>query len=795
MIYQQLTIQIRKRQLKDIYGNDIFYTGTNPYNLAATVGTIANPWFDATNFVQGLDTISLSWTVEHDSAGNNTESGNFAPKKGVSGTLSFEREAYDFIKQWLIEDVAAPLNQIEVQITHVGCGRYVGYTIKSEQLSWCEFNSTCVFDLTLKQREEWVNCIQKTIISDNWNGWFQNEPLDNTTGLPKKHPRFSYCLEKRPNGVLIIEWYLAQIAAMIFFIISVVIWPIFAILHFIVIAINTVIGVINDIITFINTLGAGMSTIPTIPVPPLYDPLDVLASWSVIMLEAAGCGREHPAPLIRDYITNVCNKCGVRVDADTADIFFAPLVTLTKSDGLSYTEPNPHFNACLFYPQSRRGVRRYRTVDFFTGASTLDTTTFFLEKHAPVWALTDMLDYLKPLYNMQWKVVNITGVPHLIIRRKDYYLNQPPIYDFSFNGADRSKIVEGICYEPEEFTAPASVNGLYQKDPSDKCGDEAIFTMNDKPLSFNNTTVNPLFHGILNKTTEFAATKFLCDGASTNYLYDAMQIMYSGTFISGFSFLLILNNLRDFIERYTDFAVLLQTEAVTHPKILIWDGDTNHTDPADTVYINARAIRNTINIGGTIYTIGKTAYPATVSGITTPTPNPLYPTQVPSGTVSVTTFVPSTVPSIVDWEVNHVPETEVLGRLGYLAPPPAGKYQVKDIFGSVVMNQAAILVNYPMYFSPYYKDSMWDWFHWVDDPYRYPRLHKNWRLKIPLCCEDLQILKVLDDASEVKLLSSVLLDTDFYNIGLITSISVSYDTGAESSDDGTGQTIELKGIV
>lgn len=791
---------MRKRQLKDIYGNDIYYAGTNPYDLSAVTGTISNPWVDFTDFVSGLDKISLSWSVDHDSTGQ-TQAGNFAPKKGVTGTLSFERDAYEFIKAWLISDVAAPLNQIEVQITDTGCGRYVGYTIKAEQLSWCEFNSLCVFDLTLKQKEEWITCIQKTVISDNWNGWFQNEPLDNTTGLPKKHPRFSYCLEKRPNGVLIIEWYLAQIAAMIFFIISVVLWPLFAIVHFIAVAINAIIGVINTIITFINTLGAGMSTIPTIPEPPIPDPLDTLAAWAEIMLEAAGCGREHPAPLVRDYILNVCNKCGVRVDATTADIFFAPLITLTKSDGLIYTDPNPHYNACLFYPQSKRGVRRYRTIDFFTGASTLDTTTFFLEKHAPVWSLTDMLDFLKPLYNMQWKVVNVfdaglgTTVPYLYIKRKDWYFNQVPIYDFSFNGADRSKIVEGICYEPQEFTAPASVSGLYKKDTSDKCGDEAWPSMNDKPLSFNNTTVNPLFHGILDKTTEFAATKFLCDGASTNYLYDAIQVLYSGSFIATFSFLPILSTLKDFIERYTDFAVLLQTEAVSAPKILIWDGDTDHLDPVDTVYINARAVRDRINLAGTLYTIGHTGYPGTTPGISTPTPNPLYPSQVPSGTISVTTFVPSTVPAIIQWEDNHPPETEVLGRLGYLSAPPDGKYQVKDIFGTVVLNQSATLVNYPMYFTPYYKDSMWDCFHWIDDPYRYPRLHKNWSVKIPLCCDDLERLKMLDDASEIKLLNSVLLDSPFYNLGLITSINANYDYGEEGTDDGTGQTIEIKGIV
>ena len=65
-------------------------------------------------------------------------------------------------------------------------------------------------------------------------------------------------------------------------------------------------------------------------------------------------------------------------------------------------------------------------------------------------------------------------------------------------------------------------------------------------------------------------------------------------------------------------------------------------------------------------------------------------------------------------------------------------------------------------------------------------------LKIPLCCEDIEKLKLVGTINEQMLLSSVLLDVPFYNVGIITKIVVSYEN---EEQDGIGQYIELSGIV
>jgi len=734
MVYpRQLTIQLRKRQLKDIYGNDIIFTGVNPLSLAATIGSVDGTWHDYTDYVSGLDKIELEWTTEQTATGQVT-AGNFAPQISVSGTLSFERDAYDFIKAHLVEDVAATLNQIEVQITDTSCGRYTGYVIKSTQLSWCEFNSTCVFDLNLKQIEDYTNCIERTLIADNWQGWFQDEPSGG-----KKHPRFGYCIEKRPNWTLVLEWILTSIVAFIYTIIYTIIYPILvvitAIIYALTLVVNAIISVINAIIDFINTLGAGLDNIDPISTPTFPPtPGEVVSGWATIMVEAAGCGREHPAPLIRDYLTNVCGKCGIQVNAETADIFFAPYLTITHSDGNIHTDPNPYYNACYLFPQVERGVRRFRSINLLTGSTDPNTTTYYQPNNAPLLAGSDFLNELNGIYNAQWRVTtDSAGTPFLYFKRKDWFLNNPPIYDFSLGGADRAKIIEGICYEPQDLNVPASCGVLYDDDPADKCGVEADGFYNGKPLSFNNTIVNPIFKGILDKSSGFAATHFNCDGTTTNYIYDALQVVRGSAFNVLVSF--INAELGTFVERYANYKILLQSETTSNPKILIWDGDTDN--PGDPNYLNATAMRDKINIAGSVFIIGHSGWPGTVAGIGTPDVNVRYPSQIPNLPVVVSLAVPSTIPDPTPWITNHPPHNNVIGTTisGVI---PDGFYGVIDFLGSPVNLAPAILVNYPMYFEPHYYGTLWDLFHWIDDPYKNPKLNKTWKLKIPLCCEDVQ---------------------------------------------------------
>jgi hypothetical protein len=735
----ELKAFIRQMPIYNKQGNAIFYNGTSPYNLQATVGTLpaARQWsnypnfIDCTNDVSDLHKIKITWTIQRDQEGV-VVPGSDNVEKGVTGTLTFEGDTYHLLKSWLTQDVSAPLNSVEVKIQDTSCGYYEGFVIKPSELQWCE-SGQCNFVINLKKRDEDLNCVKRTLISDNWQGWF---PVNGIPLNGKKHPRYSYCVEQRPNGTMIALWYImGQVMGPM----AIIMFGIALLINSLIFAINGIINVLNF---FINMFGGNPIKLIT-----FLQPLQIFNSFSIYFIETAGCGREHPAPLIRDYITNVCDRCGIKVDAVTAPIFFAPMINIETSTRGMLNAFNPHFNATYFHPQTKRGIRRFNNVNIF-GTSPQNTNTFWIDDNAPLLFLDMFLDQLKGLYNAEWRVKN----GKLYFQRKDYYLSGNYIYDFTENNDDRLKILEGICYEPNELKYPAAVKGLYQTDPSDMNeagGGNGNGQMNGI-ANFGNTDDNPNFEGFMDKTVEFGATKFNLDGASTCYYYDALQQLANSGALN-FSALFSIPAIADNLRTYADHALLLQSEIVALPKVIIWDGEG---------YLNARALKL------------KGAWPL-ASGYPTPTINPAYNKDN------------------TPWEVRHTPQTKVLGSALSLGNAPDGVYEVDNLLGGSMLSNPALLINYPMYFEPYYLDTMWDWFHWIDDPLRNPVMNFNWKAKIRLCCEDLRIVGVLNDAANIGLGQKVKLPlSTFYQDGKLREITVSYDT-----KDTYGMYIELSGTL
>jgi hypothetical protein len=753
----ELRIYIKQTEVFNTQGQLIYYAvpagkALNPQNLAATNGTLpaARQWLnfgtfiDVTNEVSDLYQLKLTWSAERDNDGV-VVPGAVQTRKSTSGTITFEGEAYKLLKQWLVDDISAPLNSVDVKIEQKGCGWYENYSIKSTDLRWCE-NAVCNFDITIKQKDEPLNCIRRTMIYDNHQGWFQAQPVN------KKHPRFSYCNEQRPNGMMIMLWYVVNIVAGFFFLFAA---PI-------ILGVNGIIAVIKAIVWAINQIpGVNVNiNLNFIDITTLFDPL------GQFFVESAGCGREHPAPLIRDYISNVCSKCGIEVNDKTAPIFFSQQMTIQTSNpnrgnaGVITTN-NPHYNACYFHAPVQRGIRRFNSLSVvippFT-SNQKNSTDFFIPDNKPLLTLDMFLDKLKTVYNAAWTVRPVNGVPHLFFQRKDYFdsTKNAPVYDFTNNSLDRNKITEGVCFEWNGRKAPAYCEGLYILDAADTCGNEAMKHFN-QVISFGNIDSNPTFDGILDKKTEFGAAKFRLDGASTDYIYDALQVLANGASIAPIpSFTYQIDRVADYIREFADYALLLTDETCTLPKILIWD-------PASG-YENAKCVR--------------THYAHSNAG-PEPQVNMLYNQSFLNVPLNWSHFF------------KHKPETFVLGSAANLGSFPPGYYTVRTAFGiAIITKQPAMLVNYPMYFEPGFYDTMWDWFHWIDDPLLNPVLNMDWHVKLELCCDDLKKLKVFNDASAIALAETVKLPTKYYQEGRITEIELSYDTS-----NPLGQYIQLKGTV
>lgn len=768
----ELKLYIKQTEAYDVKRGQIYYdvpSGSayvpqNVINMPGQLPAGSRRWrdygsyIDITTETSNLYKLKLTWTTERDNSGF-VIPGSLQQQKSASGTLTFEGEAYQLLKHWLIDDISAPLNCVDVKIVHVGCGEYLDYTIKSSDLRWCE-GSYCTFDVTLKQKDEALNCIKSTMIADNWQGWF-NPSIDPNDANAKRHPRFSYCNEIRPNGTLVFQWWGAGVVAGSTLAVMI---PLVIGLNGFFIAINGVIAVLNAVIKAVRSLFGGNDAKPIKPIT-LIDPSNIIDSYIQYYIESAGCGREHPAPLIRDYITNVCDKCGVAVSKETAPVFFAEQITIETSDrsrgnnGI-ITVSNPHYNACYLRPQVKRGIRRFGNINLFdTNGPQPNEKDFYIPDNAPLLTLDMLLDELKPLYNAEWRVKSIVKngqmIPHLFFQRKDFFKEHSGqyVYDFSQAGNDRGKLVDGICYEWNERKTPAYVEGVYESDAADTCGNEACSQMNGM-LSFGDVDANPTFEGVMSKKSNFGATKFRLDGASTDYVYDAMQVVLNGQIFQPWT-IGQMKSVQTWLERYADYALLLRDETCTLPKVLIWDTASG--------YMNAKCVK---------------PYAAHSNAGTEPSINPKF-------NVSILNM-----PLKWSHEYKHKPETFVIGSK-LVAAGADGYYNVRDMAGAFKRSMPAMLVNYPMYFEPGYYDTLWDWFHWIDDPRLRPILNQNWTAKIELCCDDLKDkLKVFGRAEEIVLGEKVKLPSKYYGEGTITEIEVSYDP-----TDDKGKYIQLKGTV
>jgi hypothetical protein len=741
-----LRIYIKQTFQLNILQQQIYFGGQNPQLLGAIVGTLptgrqwANygTWIDVTEHVGNLNQLTLTWTENRD------DSGEVIPtvsniQKSASGALIFEDYGYQLVKQWLVDDISATLNSIDVKITDVGCqASFEGYIITNKELSYCE-KGVCEFSITLKQKEEGLNCIKSTLIADNHQGWFPDKDVQNMT---KRHPRFSYCNEIRPNGQLVAIW---KLGSWNFMLTNSFLFPLLIGANGIIAIINVIIAVVNAIIAiiafFVNLFGGNNPPDP-IGYISFIDPKELLETQRATFIEAAGCGREHPAPLIRDYIQNVCDKCGVEVDGNSAPIFFAQSFEIeTSTRGVIGTQ-NHHYNACYFNAPVKKGIQRVSGSPSPFRAPNYNDTDYWIPDNKPLLTLDKFLSQLALEYNCDWRIKN----NKLYFQRKDFYINGNYIYDFGNNGADRNKILEGVCFEWNEIKIPVSTSLEYENDPTDTCGNEAIGQMSGLVVH-GNTTLNPNFEGLRNIRPPFGATKFRCDGASADYIYDAAQAnVNGGVFSSVFG---IMGDVMDQLNETSMYALLLKDDTAALPKILIWDGER---------YNAAQCVRPfSVN---------------SFTGIQEPQINQLY----------------NNYPQPELWIGRHEPHTFVKGSNLNPHVFPAFSYTSIDWFGSTVSTQPAMLVNYFMYFEAGFLDTMWDWFWWIEDPIKNPQSQQNFSVKMEMCCEDIHKLGLPGDGGNTQIGQKVKLNRPFYPDGEIKEITLSYDP-----ENDLGRYIEIKG--
>ncbi len=226
-----------------------------------------------------------------------------------SGELTFYGDAYTIIKTQIIASSTPHLVKVPITIYADECPDvpFYGY-VEGQSVEWCEINTDgnpCSAKAQLidgSEMAEKMACVKNTII------WARKEKFGTSTvsageDTARQSRYLTYCLEVRPRAL--------QEFMMLFFLIT---QTVFGPLVFIIAAI---VGVINLIITAVNT-------IPLLPNIPLIDfdgnddtgPFAEFTNLLRLLNDfVVGCGAKHKAPFIHSYVQNVCDICGLSLQS------------------------------------------------------------------------------------------------------------------------------------------------------------------------------------------------------------------------------------------------------------------------------------------------------------------------------------------------------------------------------------------------------------------------------------------------------------------------------------------------
>ena len=431
------------------------------------------------------------------------EEGQFAIS--FTGELMFTGTDFDYVYSKLVTDPQAINNSIILLFVDDCCeNKEYRFLIKPESLKWCDGSCEITANaVEFTPDSQAYACLENTLIWDNYNGF-----------KSASHPKVKYCLEYRPSlmqdALLIIGLFTVFGATTILAMFATILLPL--------------IGLINAVVAFVNGLGASLNSIT---IGGFSDPIAIF-NYLKNLFETtngqliAGCGYEHPSPLVRSYLSNVCNKCGIGIESS---IFNDPT--------------NDYYNLIYFSAPIKSG--RINNPYF------VKPIVPFIDDNQPIHNGKTFVEEIIQPFNGKYDINN--GV--LRIHRRDFFENQIPFFDATTY--DPNKIIRQ-CYEWSKKRRPAYADIGYQKDAIDWCGSEATSRWSDI-IEWNNP-VNPIQKGAHTKLFPYSAARFRDDKIERDVLSDYSWMPYGiGQAIQDNSNAMIMNSGTSFT-----------------PKLLIWDG-------------------------------------------------------------------------------------------------------------------------------------------------------------------------------------------------------------------------------
>lgn len=413
---------------------------------------------------------------------------------GFTGELVFVGEDYDYLYSKLVTDANALENKVTMKMVNDCCGGLQEYefTISHKGLKWCE--GSCEVKAVAAEKttaEDMYTCLKNTMIWDDYAGF-----------KSKQHPRITYCNELRPNWMhdVLILLSIATGTSILVFI------PLIA-------SVIATFNTINGILSWLNSnLGTSFNLI-SFNGQTQIDANTLNSYWNLLLSFIVGCGRKHPSPLVRDYATNVCTKCGLT------------------------------FKSSIFDPSSDYHNLVYLNAPVHKGTLATDNTTYWIEENKPLLNGTKYFNELKSVFNAKYKIVGTD----LVFERRDYFIPKTPWLDLTTYEGVRS-----VCWNWSEKTRYAYGVFYYQKDGINWVGNEARDRWGDY-VDWN-IPYSTLQKDSFEPLVPFTAARFRSDGIDRDVLNSYEWLPSIGPIIKQYQNTLLMNSHNSFI-----------------PMLLIWE--------------------------------------------------------------------------------------------------------------------------------------------------------------------------------------------------------------------------------
>lgn len=380
-----------------------------------------------------------------------------------------------------------------------------------------------------------------------------------------------------------------------------------------------------------------------------------------------GISYYSPAPLIRTYIMNVCMKYGI-----TWNTIF--------DDDIA----NPYRDATVFFPVNQ----------FYTNNDDIGSpSTKFIWDNRTGMPMSEFLDQLRDVFNAEWYV---TPNKELVFQNRAFFQNQPILIDFTLPVAPR---LYDFKYTFNGDKKPAYGRYEYRLDPQDSNSNDLKWRYNDI-VDFDGAANNPMLEGSINKNFQFSQTSFMYDGATTDFIDNAIKAARAisiGAILVGLTAILLAASI---------FTGAIAAALCAAGYAVVNGFFTHYIENSD-LQGAVRVASNVINVPRLLlYDRNTPIERAKVVSVTNPVINPYY-------------------------NVDNV---------DYYAEHPA--FDAPDgYFGDPIVN----VYNYPFYVDANYKNNLYDRFHEIDNPLNNPEINQEFTASLDLCCDMLTLFGCWED--------------------------------------------------